>query len=117
MNDRDLVCVAMTPNSAQAHVWQSALEAEGIECQVGDKLNYWIDNTPWTQADVWVHRTNGGVELNPAPSSHDGKEGRTVAPRPPGVGLGETRRPARSVDRAGLLEVAATGFEPVTSRL
>jgi len=58
MNELDIVCVATTPNQALVHVWRTALEAEGIECQVGDNLNFWFDNTPWAQADVWVHRAN-----------------------------------------------------------
>lgn len=58
MNESDIVCVAATPNQAQVHAWRNALQAEGIECQVGEYLTFWFDNTPWAQADVWVHRTN-----------------------------------------------------------
>ncbi|MFO0927164.1 MAG: hypothetical protein U0736_09005 [Gemmataceae bacterium] len=58
MNESDIVCVATTPIQARAHAWRNALEAEGIECQVGEYLTFWFDNTPWAQADVWVHRTN-----------------------------------------------------------
>lgn len=56
MSESDIVCVATTPSQSMAHRWRSALEAEGIECQVGEPLNFWFDNTPWSQADVWVHR-------------------------------------------------------------
>lgn len=58
MSESDIVCVATTPNRALAHNWRVALEAEGIECQVGDYLTYWLDNAPRNQADVWVHRAN-----------------------------------------------------------
>jgi hypothetical protein len=58
LSESDIVCVATTPNRALAHVWRNALEAEGIECQVGDYLTFWFDNMPWSQADVWVHRAH-----------------------------------------------------------
>ena len=58
MNDRDIVCLATTPNRALAHVWRNALEDEGIECEVGEALTFWINNVPLAQADLWVHRFN-----------------------------------------------------------
>lgn len=58
MSDNEIVCLATTPNRSVAHRWRAALEAEGIECQVGEELTVWIDNVPWRQADVWVHRAN-----------------------------------------------------------
>lgn len=58
MSENEIVCVATTPNRALADSWRGALEAEGIECQVGDHLTFWFDNTPWSQADIWVHRVN-----------------------------------------------------------
>jgi len=58
MSDNDIVCLATTPNRGQAHVWRSALEAEGIECQMGEDLTVYVNNVPWNQADVWVHRFN-----------------------------------------------------------
>jgi hypothetical protein len=56
MSDSDIVCVATTPSRELAHVWRGALEAEGIECQVGEQRMFWFDNTPRAQTDVWVHR-------------------------------------------------------------
>lgn len=58
MNEQDIVCVATTPNRTQAHSWKSALEAEGIMCQVGEDLTFWFDNRAGAQADLWVHRFN-----------------------------------------------------------
>jgi hypothetical protein len=58
MSESDIVCVATTPNRALAHIWRNALEAAGIQCQVGDQLTFWFDNTPWAQTDVWVHRAH-----------------------------------------------------------
>jgi hypothetical protein len=56
MSESDIVCVATTPNRTLAWRWRSVLEAEGIECQVGEQLTFWFENQPWSQADVWVHR-------------------------------------------------------------
>jgi hypothetical protein len=59
MNESELVCVGMTSNTALAHIWRHALEAEGIPCQVGESLTEWLGSvTPWAQADLWVHRAN-----------------------------------------------------------
>ena len=56
MSESDIVCVATTPNRTLAHAWRDALRTKGIECQVGDQLTFWFDNTPWSQTDVWVQR-------------------------------------------------------------
>jgi hypothetical protein len=58
MSESDIVCVATTPNRDLAHVWRDALEAEGIACQVGDQVTFWLDNMTWALTDVWVHRAN-----------------------------------------------------------
>lgn len=58
MNEQDIVCVATTPNRNQARGWRDALEAQGINCQLGEDLTYWFDNRPLAQADLWVHRFN-----------------------------------------------------------
>ena len=58
MSDNDIVCLATTDNHTQARVWRSALEAEGIECQMGEDLTVYVNNVPWSQADLWVHRAN-----------------------------------------------------------
>jgi hypothetical protein len=55
MNDTvDIVCVASTPNRAVARAWRAALEAEGIDCQVGESLTTWLSSAPLTQMDLWV---------------------------------------------------------------
>ncbi len=58
MSEIDIVCVATTANQALAHDWRESLEAEGIACEVGEQLNFWFDNVPASQADVWVHRAD-----------------------------------------------------------
>lgn len=58
MSDNEIVCLATTPSRGTARRWRDALEAEGIECQMGEGLTVWIDNRSAAQADVWVHRTN-----------------------------------------------------------
>lgn len=63
MSERDIVCIATTLDSARAYDWRNALEAAGIECQVGDRLPCWIDNAPGTQADVWVNRGDAHLAL------------------------------------------------------
>ncbi|MGL4553043.1 MAG: hypothetical protein ACRC33_17895 [Gemmataceae bacterium] len=58
MSDNDIVCLATTASRGQACEWRSALEAEGIECQMGEDLTVYVNNVPWSQADLWVHRAN-----------------------------------------------------------
>jgi len=58
MSDNEIVCLATTTNRGVAHRWRAALEAEGIECQVGEEMTVWVDNVAGRQADVWVHRAN-----------------------------------------------------------
>ena len=54
---RDVVRVATAPNPAQAHIWQQALEEEGIRSQVvGDYLEAGIGNISGLTAELWVHR-------------------------------------------------------------
>ena len=54
---RDVVRVATAPNPAQAHIWQQALEDEGIRSQVvGDYLEAGIGNISGLTAELWVHR-------------------------------------------------------------
>src|SRR2546421_12994707 len=54
---RDVVRVATGPNPAQAHIWQQALEEEGIRSQVvGDYLEAGIGNIPALTTELWVHR-------------------------------------------------------------
>jgi hypothetical protein len=53
----DVVRLATAPNPAQAHIWQQALEAEGIRSQVvGDYLDAGVGDIPGMTAEIWVHR-------------------------------------------------------------
>ncbi len=58
MNSEDqhhVVRLAAAPNPFQAHIWQQALEHEGIFCQVlGDYLDAGIGDIPGFSAEVWV---------------------------------------------------------------
>ncbi len=62
MNAKDqheLVRLAAAANPFQAHIWQQALEQEGIRCQVlGDYLDVGIGNIPGFSAEVWVDTTD-----------------------------------------------------------
>ena len=54
-DQHDLVRLAAAANPALAHIWQQALEQEGIRCQVlGDYLDAGIGNIPGFSAEVWV---------------------------------------------------------------
>jgi len=56
---RDLVRLAEAANPFQAHIWQQALEQEGIRCQVlGDYLDAGIGDIPGMAAEVWVELTD-----------------------------------------------------------
>jgi hypothetical protein len=51
----DLVRLATAVNPFQAHIWQQALQAEGIRCQVlGDYLDAGVGDIPGIEAEVWV---------------------------------------------------------------
>jgi len=51
----DVVRLAAAANPFQAHIWQQALEQEGIRCQVlGDYLDAGIGDIPGMAAEVWV---------------------------------------------------------------
>jgi len=56
MSDNDMVCLATTSDPAEARLWRQALQAEGIENELGEDLTVYVDNVPWIQADLWVHR-------------------------------------------------------------
>jgi hypothetical protein len=54
-DQHDLVRLAAAANPFQAHVWQQALEQEGIRCQVlGDYLDAGFGDIPGMMAEVWV---------------------------------------------------------------
>jgi hypothetical protein len=57
--DDDIVKLATAPNPAQAHIWQQALENEGIVCHtVGDYLDASFGDIPGVSAEIWVHRND-----------------------------------------------------------
>ena len=54
-SQHDVVRLASAANPALAHIWQQALEQEGIRCQVlGDYLDAGIGDIPGFSAGVWV---------------------------------------------------------------
>jgi hypothetical protein len=54
-DQHDLVRLAAAANPFQAHIWQQALQKEGIRCQVlGDYLDAGIGDIPGMGAEVWV---------------------------------------------------------------
>jgi hypothetical protein len=53
----DVVRLVRAPNPVQAHIWEEALRAEGIECKVvGDYLAASFGDVPGTLPELWVHR-------------------------------------------------------------
>ena len=51
----DIVRLAAAANPFQAHIWQQALQQEGIHCQVlGDYLDAGLGDIPGFSAEVWV---------------------------------------------------------------
>lgn len=54
---KDVIRLVTAPNPAQAHIWQTALENEGIDAKVvGDFLDAGIGDVSGVEAEVWVHR-------------------------------------------------------------
>jgi hypothetical protein len=54
-DQHDVVRLASAANPAVAHIWQQALEQEGIRCQVlGDYLDAGFGDIPGLSAEVWV---------------------------------------------------------------
>ena len=54
-DQRDVVRLAGAANPFQAHIWQQALEQEGIRCKVlGDYLDAGIGDIPGMKVEVWV---------------------------------------------------------------
>lgn len=53
----EVVRLLTAPNPALAHVWQQALEAEGIRAQVvGDYLDAGWGDVPLARSELWVKR-------------------------------------------------------------
>ena len=54
-DQHDRVRLTSAPNAFLAHIWQQALQAEGIRCQVlGDYLDAGVGDIPGFSAEVWV---------------------------------------------------------------
>jgi hypothetical protein len=54
-DQHEIVRLAEATNPIEAHIWQQALEEEGIRCHVlGDYLDAGIGNIPGIGAEVWV---------------------------------------------------------------
>ena len=54
-DQHEIARLATAANPFEAHIWQQALEQEGIRCQVlGDYLDAGIGNIPGIGAEVWV---------------------------------------------------------------
>jgi hypothetical protein len=54
-DQHEIARLAATANPFQAHIWQQALQQEGIRCQVlGDYLDAGIGDIPGVGAEVWV---------------------------------------------------------------
>jgi hypothetical protein len=54
-DEHDFVRLAAAANPFQAHIWQQALEQEGIRCQVlGDYLDAGLGDLPGFSAEIWV---------------------------------------------------------------
>lgn len=57
MHGDDVVRLLTANNPAQAHVWQQALENEGIFAKVvGDYLDAGVGDVPGMRAELWVYR-------------------------------------------------------------
>jgi hypothetical protein len=71
----DVVRLDAAANPFQAHIWQQALEQEGIRCQVlGDYLDAGIGDIPGFSAEVWVEAaelTRAEAILREHPGSSD----------------------------------------------
>ena len=53
----EIVRLTEAANPFQAHIWQQALQHEGIRCQVlGDYLDAGIGDIPGVRAELWCHR-------------------------------------------------------------
>lgn len=54
---KEIVCLVTAPNPAAAHIWEQALQAEGIQATVvGDYLDAGLGDIPGARAEIWVHR-------------------------------------------------------------
>jgi len=52
---KEMVRLATAPHPMQAHIWEQALQAEGIRCHVvGDYLDAGVGDIPGLTAELWV---------------------------------------------------------------
>ena len=57
MNAGQVICLIRAPNLVQAHLWESALRAQGLKFQVvGDFLGLGFDDIAGIQPEIWVRR-------------------------------------------------------------
>jgi hypothetical protein len=81
----DVVKLADAANPVQAHIWQQALEDEGIKSHVvGDYLDAGIGDLPGIGPEIWVHRDDlaraeeilrrGEEKLSQEDESEEGEE-------------------------------------------
>jgi hypothetical protein len=55
----DIVCLLTAIHPAQAHLWRTVLEEEGIQSKVvGDYLDAGLGDIPGARAELWVHRAD-----------------------------------------------------------
>lgn len=55
-HEAKVVCLAHADTPAQAHIWQNALEQEGIFGKVvGDYLDAGLGDIPGMKAELWVY--------------------------------------------------------------
>ena len=60
----DIVRLMTAVNPVQAHLWQTALEEEGIHAQVvGDYLEAGLGDLPGARPELWVHREDADRAL------------------------------------------------------
>lgn len=75
----DFVRLATAANPFEAHIWQQALEEEGIRCQVlGDYLDAGIGDIPGIEAEVWV-RAADRDRAEAVLRQHPNRSGDTVS--------------------------------------
>jgi len=76
----DLVRFAAAANPFEAHIWQQALEHEGIRAQVlGDYLNAGIGDIPGMMAEVWVQAADV-ARAEAILEEHQGSSGEVSQP-------------------------------------
>jgi hypothetical protein len=79
-DQHEIARLAAAANPFQAHIWQQALQQEGIRCQVlGDYLDAGIGDIPGFSAEVWVEAT----DLSRAEAilrEHQDRSGEVVQP-------------------------------------